>query len=974
MRIHLSLLVLLANLLLSRTSDGRVSASSVEAVTPVGTGGPAVDANSVEEATAEGTGGSVIIATSVEEANEDPIHPIELIQIGARSTPPVAPFAAQSVVLSRSQLKLEALAAMRRRRQVAAFSPSSVANKPIWKLSFANSPLTPMSSFQVQEFRQFDGAQVVSEPIEMDAMLPLGNQSGFALTFSFRISVANPCGRDPTSTAEQLLLVGSEHPTLTNSLQVWLQLGTCVLCIGPAAVSEPLCSPSGLQKGILHKVSAVYTAGVSALLWLEGAAVTTLPNTRWTVLATNRLYAGGQPQSSGLVSGGFVGDLGDVALYGQAMTPDEMQHASAVCGDGLVMQPFEQCDDGNDLAGDGCSLAFQYTAEECDSINQEHSSKSTVPDPVRCRQLCDFAGLECSGYAFTPGDALGGFCYLFGVAAADAETDALADYEDLGPGCCSVGAQVIQTQELTSPDADKWFSECLGLCEQQSQCGYINFGWRNAESHIAPTCVLLAHTASAECDTPVATELTCAGVDKVGDSGVHTYKWVRIESSCYTRTNRPGSCSIEHGWGCSGGDVAGPADTCVPECGDSILVDTEQCDDGNVASSDGCTSGCWIEDGWQCEGPGSCSTVCGDGIVKGPETCDDGNQLSGDGCSSQCNIESGWTCDLGGPDHYSSCITEPEPPAAPYSTRVGSSGMLLSWGEPEHTGSIEVSHYKVLINNLEHATVDAHSWDLLQHLPSSSKFQMRVAACSAAGCSAWSEQSEQQRTKALPPVYRIEGGGWHLVRRVAPPLELSASRPSQWHRTDDGLEGSQSYGLVSENPLSTTSFSAQFDQTPFGEYLVATGDASQWAVFDKGMVKDGSPCQVVDIQSFLGGAAVHCAVRDDRGMVELSVSDSQRQFILYRENSQDDTSNTKLGTFNGGNVFIRAGAGQSYACRSTQDGDCKQFEINKGFAGVIPAQQTFQLTATELGGGGSTPVATAESAVTPIAAVAKLSD
>ena len=113
MRIHLSLLVLLANLLLSRTSDGRAnSASSVEAVTPVGTGGPAVDANSVEEATAEGTGGSVIIATSVEEANEDPIHPIELIQIGARSTPPVAPFAAQSVVLSRSQLKLEALAVL----------------------------------------------------------------------------------------------------------------------------------------------------------------------------------------------------------------------------------------------------------------------------------------------------------------------------------------------------------------------------------------------------------------------------------------------------------------------------------------------------------------------------------------------------------------------------------------------------------------------------------------------------------------------------------------------------------------------------------------------------------------------------------------------------------------------------------------------------------------------------------------------
>lgn len=35
---------------------------------------------------------------------------------------------------------------------------------------------------------------------------------------------------------------------------------------------------------------------------------------------------------------------------------------------------------------------------------------------------------------------------------------------------------------------------------------------------------------------------------------------------------------------------------------------------------------------------------CGDGVVQAGETCDDGNIASGDGCSQICAIESGWTC------------------------------------------------------------------------------------------------------------------------------------------------------------------------------------------------------------------------------------------------------------------------------------------------------------------------------------------
>jgi len=43
----------------------------------------------------------------------------------------------------------------------------------------------------------------------------------------------------------------------------------------------------------------------------------------------------------------------------------------------------------------------------------------------------------------------------------------------------------------------------------------------------------------------------------------------------------------------------------------------------------------------QCVGP---TAVCGNGAVEGSENCDDGNTANGDGCSSSCNPEPGWSC------------------------------------------------------------------------------------------------------------------------------------------------------------------------------------------------------------------------------------------------------------------------------------------------------------------------------------------
>ncbi len=67
-------------------------------------------------------------------------------------------------------------------------------------------------------------------------------------------------------------------------------------------------------------------------------------------------------------------------------------------------------------------------------------------------------------------------------------------------------------------------------------------------------------------------------------------------------------------------------------CGDGVVQLGEECDDGSVASCDGCSAACRVETG------------CGDGAVCGAEACDDGNVHGCDGCSESCALESAWQC------------------------------------------------------------------------------------------------------------------------------------------------------------------------------------------------------------------------------------------------------------------------------------------------------------------------------------------
>src|SRR5262249_20606905 len=61
----------------------------------------------------------------------------------------------------------------------------------------------------------------------------------------------------------------------------------------------------------------------------------------------------------------------------------------------------------------------------------------------------------------------------------------------------------------------------------------------------------------------------------------------------------------------------------LPRCGNLIVDQTEQCDDGNTIQGDGCENDCTLP-------------RCGNSILDSGEQCDDGNLVDGDGCESNC--------------------------------------------------------------------------------------------------------------------------------------------------------------------------------------------------------------------------------------------------------------------------------------------------------------------------------------------------
>jgi cysteine-rich repeat protein len=253
-----------------------------------------------------------------------------------------------------------------------------------------------------------------------------------------------------------------------------------------------------------------------------------------------------------------------------------------VCGNGIP-DPGEQCDDGNTMGGDGCSAGC--TLEVCGNGTLDRA-----------------AGEQCDDGNTMGGDGCSADCILehCGDGVLDLRFEQCDDSNTIdGDGCsasCTLevcGNAILdraageQCDDGNTIDGDGCSANCRlehcgnGIRDTFEQCDDGNH--QNGDG------------CEADCTVPA-----CG--NRILDRG----------EQC-DDGNR------QNGDGCE-------ADCTLPACGNRILDPGEQCDDGNVTNGDGCSAVCMFEQ------------RCGNGVLDSGEQCDDGNHTNGDGCEADCTL------------------------------------------------------------------------------------------------------------------------------------------------------------------------------------------------------------------------------------------------------------------------------------------------------------------------------------------------
>ena len=256
----------------------------------------------------------------------------------------------------------------------------------------------------------------------------------------------------------------------------------------------------------------------------------------------------------------------------------------AVCGNGVI-DLVENCDDGNTTDGDGCSSAC---------VREPHWTCPMVDKPCVHDVVCGDGMIEgteaCDDGNTTGGDGCAADCTLECGWECPAGTDCRA-------AKCGDGkvAGKEQCDDGNNTDGDG----CSALCALEGKPVAVAEGWI--------------------CTSPSAAVVGTAdgGADAGADAGA------------------PAACK-------------GPTTCTTTVCGNGKIEGSEQCDDGNTVTGDGCSPFCRLEPTCPLTG-GGCSSLCGDGLLLpadllDPTNCDDGNTVSGDGCSSTCKVEPGFNC------------------------------------------------------------------------------------------------------------------------------------------------------------------------------------------------------------------------------------------------------------------------------------------------------------------------------------------
>jgi len=296
-------------------------------------------------------------------------------------------------------------------------------------------------------------------------------------------------------------------------------------------------------------------------------------------------------------------------------TPGMPCISTIVCGD-LKITGDEACDDGNTVAGDGCS--------------------------ADCKQVEP-------GYTCPNNGGIGGPCSRIFVPKCGDGILSSDEYCDDGNTVSGDGCSSTCTIEpgYTCPTPGK-------LCTRIAVCGDGKLDVASGEQCDDGNTVG-GDGCSAQCQVETnwvcpTPGQPCVSTVRCGDGKVSGNEQCD-DGNTASGDGCSSTCQVECGWVCPAGGRCHAA-----KCGDGVVAGNEQCDDGNNVAGDGCGPTCALEskpvtgaEGWTCStavqpsgciGPTTCSgTICGNGVREGSEQCDDGNHDTGDGCTPFCRLE-----------------------------------------------------------------------------------------------------------------------------------------------------------------------------------------------------------------------------------------------------------------------------------------------------------------------------------------------
>jgi cysteine-rich repeat protein len=315
-----------------------------------------------------------------------------------------------------------------------------------------------------------------------------------------------------------------------------------------------------------------------------------------------------------------------------------------LCGN-CVVDGGETCDDGNQLAGDGCNATCRR--EECgDGVHDEG-------------EAC-----EDGNTVFGSGDACTPSCHIPSACDTCSATNCGAELE----ACLGLTGVAEAGRRAGTP--------LSVLCDELRSCVYetaCHLATRAPggvdEGAFLESCY--CGTSGARCfDTPDRANGSCrAEVEaalEATDPGV-------LLGRMGENPSYPVFAALRELLACE--DNAACASACVPEprCGDRVIQDRnldftfvvdgeevpcsdeltatdrgcslEECDDGNEEPGDGCDEHCFLE-------------ACGNNVTQTAEQCDDGNDDPDDGCNNECEstcgndvVDENEECDPPGGDH-----------------------------------------------------------------------------------------------------------------------------------------------------------------------------------------------------------------------------------------------------------------------------------------------------------------------------------